>query len=156
MGHKKKAGSAEPRITLAKARNALGVIKVVGPSVVPVLAPLGVRAASALREAYDRYRAYTLGVDVASLPAYTGRGARLHARIAGLSREVAALRAETSVGDREIIAYADDAESTLRQLGSAVRAAERMPPTRRRAANNATARELDRLEDQLLRYLRIT
>ncbi|MDV6010882.1 DUF6474 family protein [Haloechinothrix sp. LS1_15] len=146
--------SPEPRITPAKARNAIGVIRVVAPAIIPVLAPLAVRAASAMREAFDRFRARRLGISVDVIGQYTGRGARLHARIGGLATEIAELRARTS--DADAVAFAEATESTLRQLASAVRAAERMPAARRKAANTAVARELDRIERSLLGYLGVS
>src|SRR3954466_9336516 len=75
----------EARFTPKRAKNAVAVAKVLGPAVLPVVAPLAVRAAGAAPGAYDRYQARQLGVPVARLGEYTGRGAALHARIAGLA-----------------------------------------------------------------------
>ena len=75
----------EARFTPKKAKNAVAVAKVLGPAVIPVVAPFAVRAAGAARELYDRYQARKLGVAVDQLGSYTGRGAALHARIAGLA-----------------------------------------------------------------------
>lgn len=144
---KTKSGSG---ITATNARKAVNVTKVLLPAVIPVVAPLAVRAAGACREAYDKHQARKLGVDVDSLGEYSGHGGALHARIAGLSDGLAELRAS---GDDEGVRFAGSATSTVRQLSSAVRAAERMPAARRKEAHRAVATELDELEAQLLHHL---
>src|SRR5436190_1117870 len=63
----------EGRFTPKKAKNAVAVAKVLGPAVIPVVAPYAVRAAGAAREMYDRYQARKLGVAVDQLGSYTGR-----------------------------------------------------------------------------------
>ncbi len=135
---------------MKKARNAVGVAKVIAPAVIPVVAPFAVHAAGAAREAYDRYQARKLGVAVDRLHEFTGRGAALHARIAGLSDGLRELRAadRATEDDREFTA---DGLATLEQLAASVRAAERMPTSRRKAAHRAVAAELDTLENNLLR-----
>lgn len=138
------------RITAAKAGKAVNLTKVLLPAVIPVVIPLAVRAAGAVREAYDKHQARKLGVDVDSLGEYSGHGGALHARIAGLSDGLAELR---SGDDAEGIRFAESATSTVRQLSSAVRAAERMPAARRKQAHRAVATELDELEAQLLHHL---
>ncbi|TCP54094.1 hypothetical protein EV191_103135 [Tamaricihabitans halophyticus] len=150
MTRKKRAASEaaehavdEPRITPAKAKNYLKVAKVLGPAVIPVLAPLAVQAAGVVRDRYDRYRAHQLGVPVERLAEFTGRGAALHARIAGIGESLTVLR-DSDAG------LVDQRTSTLRQLAAAVRAAERMPTARRKAAHRAVAAQLDELESELL------
>lgn len=143
----------EAGFTPKKAKKAVGVVKVLAPAVIPVIAPFAVRAAGATREAYDRFRARRLGVDIGSLGDYTGRGAALSARIAGLSDGMAELRAG---GTAEGMHFADRCAGTVRQLSSAVHAAERMPAPRRKAAHRAVAEELDRLESELLRHLGVS
>ncbi|NKQ53386.1 hypothetical protein HFP15_10885 [Amycolatopsis sp. K13G38] len=139
-------------LTPKKARNAVSVAKIVVPAVAPVLAPVAVRAAGAVREAYDRYQARRLGVPVARLSEFTGRGAHLLARIAGVHEALADLRkAERHTGEDE--KFAADAQATLEQLTAAVRAAERMPAARRKSAHQAVAGELEQLESQILRRL---
>lgn len=141
-----------PRITPSKARNAINVAKVVLPAAIPIIAPYAVRAAGAVREAYDKARARKLGVDVESVGEYTGKGAALHVRIAGLSEGLPELRAG---GDQQAQRFADESAASLQQLSAAIRAAERMPGARRKEAHRAVARELDELEAQLLRHLGI-
>lgn len=139
-----------PKFTVSKARNAINVGKVVVPAVLPVVAPYAIRAAGAARAAYDRYQARKLGVSVEELSEYGGRGAALHARIAGLSEGLGELRAS---GDAAKLRFAEETGPTLQQLNSAVRAAERMPAARRKPAHRAVAAELDGLEAQLLQHL---
>lgn len=124
----------------------IGLAKVVAPAVVPVVAPYALRAASMARDAVDRMRARRLGVEVKDLASYSGRGGALHARIAGAAAAAADLRASDP-------AFADTSETRLAQLAAAVRAAERMPSARRKAAHKAVGQELDRLEEDLLRRL---
>lgn len=152
MARKTKQVEGEARLTPKKAKNAVAVAKVIGPAVLPVLAPYAVRAAGAARELYDRYQARKLGVAVDQLGEYTGRGAALHARIAGLVQGLGELRKSAKATDADR-AFADDAQGTLEQLSATVRAAERMPAARRKAAHRAAAGELERLEGELLHRL---
>ncbi|QFU85328.1 DUF6474 family protein [Amycolatopsis sp. YIM 10] len=155
MGRKKIEKEAEQGLfTPKKARNAIAVAKVVGPAVIPVVAPFAVQAAGAARDAYDRYQARKLGVDVGRLGEFTGRGARLHARIAGVGEGLDDLRASAKATEEDT-KFADRAAGTLHQLAASVRAAERMPTARRKAAHRAVASELDHLEGQLLHRLGI-
>jgi hypothetical protein len=155
MARKKTRESAGTGLTPKKARNAISVAKIVVPAVAPVLIPVAVRAAGAAREAYDRYQARRLGVPVERLPEFTGRGAGLLARIAGVAEALTELtKAErASEEDRK---FAADAHATLEQLAAAVHAAERMPASRRKAAHQAVAGELECLETQLLRRLGVS
>jgi hypothetical protein len=138
-----------PRLTPAKAKNLLGVAKVVGPVLIPVLAPFAVKAAGLVSDKYDHYRARRLGVDIEDLTKYTGRGAKLHARIAGFAQALEELRAK----DPD---YVTDTESRLLKLAAAVRAAERMPTQRRKAAHRAVGNDLNNLETDLLRRLGVS
>lgn len=152
---KKEAGKTakddHSRITARNAKRLIGVAKVVGP----VLLPFAVKAVSAARDALDRMRARRLGVPADELGSFTGKGAALHARIAGDANALKDLRARgAGRTDEESIAieqFADSAERRLVQLSSAVRAAERMPANRRRTAHHAVDGELSRIEDDLLR-----
>jgi hypothetical protein len=137
---------SKPRFTPAHAKNLIGLAKVVGPAVVPVVAPYALRAASMARDAVDRMRARRLGVEVKDLATYSGRGGALHARIAGAAAAAAELRNSDA-------AFADASEARLTKLAAAVRAAERMPNARRKAAYKAVSQELDRLEEDLLHRL---
>jgi hypothetical protein len=141
----RKAGSL---ITPKRAKNLVGVAKVVAPALIPVLAPVIARGAGMLSEQYDRYRARRLGVDVADIGKYSGFGARLHARIVGFSEALEGLRASDS-------SWVSKTEARLAQLLAAVRASERMPTARRKAAHRAVATDLDVLEQELLRRLNV-
>jgi hypothetical protein len=148
----RKPKAAEPRITPKKAKNLLAVAKIIGPAVIPVVAPYVVRALGEVRDRYDRARAQRMGVPVEELAKFSGRGGTLHARISGAAAAVTALR-ERDGATTEDRAFADRNETTLRQLTAAVRAAERMPTARRKAAHRAAATELDQLEERLLQRL---
>jgi hypothetical protein len=139
-------------ITPAKAKNAVAVAKVLGPVVLPVVVPYIVKAASTVRDRWDRRRARKLGVAIDALGQFSGRGGALHARIAGAADGVHELRSKDNVTADEL-AFTDSAESTLHQLAAAVRAAERMPTARRKGAHRAVATELDRIEQRLLTAL---
>ncbi len=141
-----------PRITPKKAKNALAVAKIIGPAVIPVVAPYVVRALSEVRDRYDKARAQRLGVPIEDLSKYSGRGGALHARISGAANAVAELRERGDITADDRV-FADRAETTLRQLAAAVRAAERMPTARRKAAHRAASAELDQLEERLLQRL---
>ena len=149
---KPEAGDAGPRFTPKKAKNALAVAKVVGPAVVPLVLPLVMRGLGEVRDRVDRLRARRLGVPVDELSRFSGRGGALHARISGAAEAVDELRGrkEATAEDRT---FADTSEVTLRQLAAAVRAAERMPTPRRKAAHKAASHELDQLEERLLQRL---
>jgi hypothetical protein len=151
---KSDAAPDEPRITPKKAKNALAVAKIVGPAVIPVVAPIALRAAAEVRDRVDRLKARRLGVAVGDIAQYSGRGGALHARITGVAEAIDEMR-DRPGAIAEDRTFADKAETTLRQLTAAVRAAERMPTARRRAAHRAVAAELDDLEQRLLARLGI-
>ena len=139
-------GSGSPRITPGKAKNYIAVAKIVGPAVLPVIMPYLTQTAGTVRDRWDRLKARRLGVPVGELAEYTGRGAGLHARIAGAAATATELR------DKDA-AFASSTETRLRQLTAAVRAAERMPTARRKAAHRAVAADLDQIEQSLLKRL---
>jgi Family of unknown function (DUF6474) len=139
-------------LTPARAKNLVAVAKVVGPAVLPVVTPYVLRAASAAGDAVDRYRARKLGVEVADLAEFSGRGGALHARLAGADNSLVELaeRPDVAEADRQ---WAERSRDTLSKLAAAVRAAERMPSARRRAAHRAVGAELDPIEAELLHRL---
>ncbi|MGZ4556949.1 MAG: DUF6474 family protein, partial [Mycobacteriaceae bacterium] len=87
---------------------------------------------------------------------FTGHGAALSARIAGLEQALDELLDSTS-GDSESQAaaaeYRDSTRDRLTELATAVHAAERMPTARRKAAHRAVAADLDAIDGQLLSRL---
>jgi hypothetical protein len=145
-------GDAESRFTPKRAKNAIAVAKIIGPAVIPVVAPHVLRALGEVRDRYDRVRARRMGVPIEELSRFSGRGGALHARISGAAEAINELRerADATADDK---AFADRSETTLRQLAAAVRAAERMPTARRKAAHKAASTELDQLEERLLQRL---
>jgi hypothetical protein len=145
----RRAGQAPEGITPERVRRLVRLAKVVGPAVAPLLAPYALRAANAVREGMDRMRARRLGVGTGELSRFTGHGARLHARLASAAQALTELRERQPEQAR----FVAENEARLTTLTAAVRAAERMPSGRRRAAHRAVAAELDRMEQQLLRHL---
>ena len=147
---KKGIEGREPRLTPGKAKNLVGVAKIVLPAVVPVVSPYLLRAAGSAREQLDRMRARRMGIDVGDLAKFSGKGGALHARIIGAASAVEELAQRDDPATREFTTRSRD---TLTTLATAVRAAERMPTARRRAAHQAVGTELDRIESELLRRL---
>jgi hypothetical protein len=130
-----------------KAKNMVAVARVLGPAVIPVISPYLLRAASTARNTVDRLRARRLGIPVDDLAEFSGRGGALHARIAGA---VNGLRELAGTGTEEDQAFVTRATGRLAKLAAAIRAAERMPSPRRRAAHRAVSTELDEVESDLL------
>lgn len=130
------------RITPANTKRALAVGKVV----LPLLAPVVLSGAAVARDRWERLRAARLGVPVDRLPEFTGKGAALHVRLAGLAGSLAELR-ERHPEQAEFVAAG---EARLADLAAAVRAAEQMPAARRRSAHRGVADELDSVEADLL------
>lgn len=140
-------------VTARDVKRMIGIAKIV----IPVAAPFVLKALGWLRARFDEMRARRLGIPVGDLARFSGRGAALHARIAGIDDVLGELR-ERAHGktDQDSIAaerFADTARQRLTELTSVVRAAERMPAPRRRAAHQAVAAELDRIDDGLLDHL---
>jgi len=159
----RKAGAAAERtgadlsrrkpLTAAQAKRMIGISK----AVAPLLAPYALAAASVARGRWDAYRAARLGVPTDQLSAYAGPGGALHAR---LSRVAEALN-ELETGSRVRAtdagrAFAAATRPRLADLAVAVRAAEQMPSSRRRAAYRAIGGELDRIETELLTHLGVS
>lgn len=145
-------------VTPGNAKKIVGVVKVIGPA----LAPYAAQAAAGAREGYERMRAHRLGIPVADLGRFTGKGAALHARIAGNADALGELRekaakspadSEQRVGTEKFV---ESAEQRLEQLTSAVRAAERMPTSRRRSAHRSVSGELSRIEDDIMNRLGVS
>lgn len=152
LGKRAAKDEKPPRITPGKAKNAVAVTKILGAAVLPVVTPYLTKTAGTVRDRWDRLKARRLGVGVDDLHQYTGRGGGLHARLAGVANALTELRTRpgASAGD---VSWAESTETKVRQLTAAVRAAERMPGTRRKAAHKAVAAELDHIEDAVLHRL---
>jgi hypothetical protein len=145
-------GEDTPRVTPKKAKNAISVAKVVGPAVIPVVAPYALKAAGEARDRFDRFRARRLGVDVEDIAKYSGRGGGLQARIAGDLRGCGELTERDGHSEADA-QFATSSSERLQALTAAVRAAERMPYSRRRAAFQSIDADLDVLEKELLERL---
>lgn len=128
----------------ATARSYLGVARVL----VPVLAPFAYKAATALRGQVDANRARRIGVGVEQLGLFSGHGAALSARIAGLEPALAGM-VSTHLAPADV-EYREATTARLAELSTAVHAAERMPTPRRRAAHRSIAADLDRIDAELL------
>ncbi len=143
----KKANKARNKARTSTVRNYLGVAKLLSP----LLVPLAYRGATQLRGQLDSARARKLGVGVDQLTEFTGYGAALSARIDGIERaldELVAAHPDDS-------GFRDETTSRLAELSTAVHAAERMPTPRRRAAHQAVATDLDRVDADLLARLKV-
>ena len=133
-------------LTAAQAKRLIGISK----AVAPLLAPYALAAATVGR--WDAYRAARLGVAPDQLSAYAGPGGALHARLSRIAESLTRLES----GDRATAAgqaFATRTRPRLTDLSVAVRAAEQMPSSRRRAAYRAISGELDRIEIDLLGQL---
>ncbi|MBC3194442.1 hypothetical protein H7X46_25660 [Pseudonocardia sp. C8] len=128
----------------------LGIAKVLAP----LAAPYAMAAAGSLRHRLDDHRSRKLGVSPDELGGYSGPGGKLHARMSRISRTIIELR-EDGTTDRDARAkrFADETEPRLHDLAAAVRAAENMPASRRRAAFRTVSHDLDRIEVELLDHL---
>lgn len=144
-------GARQP-LTAARAKRVIGI----GKLVVPLLVPYALAAAGAARARWDEHRAARLGVDPSRLPDYTRPGGALHARLSRVAEVLteidSGLRAPATDAARK---FAADIRPRLADLSVAVRAAEQMPASRRRAAHRAIGGELDRIETDLLTHLGI-
>lgn len=132
----------------AQAKRLIGV----GTTVLPLLAPYALAAATQARGRWDAYRAARLGVGTDQLAAFSGPGGSLHARLSHLAEALTDL--EKAGGDAT--AFVTESRPRLSDLSVAVRAAEQMPATRRRAAFRAIGGELDAIELTLLDHLGVT
>jgi len=130
----------------AQAKRLIGV----GTTVLPLLAPYALAAATQARGRWDSYRAARLGVTTDQLTAFSGPGGSLHARLSHLAEAL------TELEKTDGAAFAAEARPRLTDLSVAVRAAEQMPATRRRAAFKAIGGELDAIELTLLDHLGVT
>ncbi|ONM49119.1 DUF6474 family protein [Nocardia donostiensis] len=123
---------------------------------VPVLAPLAYRAAVFVRGQIDMRRAQQLGVGVEQLGEYSGHGARLQARIANTEAAVDKIadgRAADAGNGSAPQDFVTATRERLAALATAVRTAEQMPASRRRAVHTSISAELSTLESDVLARL---
>ena len=117
----------------------------------PVLAPFAYRAATAVRGHIDASRARRIGVGIEQLGEFSGHGAALSARIAGLEPALAQME-PTHLAPADV-EFRLATTARLAELSTAVHAAERMPTPRRKGAHRSIGADLDRIDAELLRKL---
>ena len=118
----------------------------------PILTPLIYRAAMAARALIDQRRADQLGIPLAQIGQFSGRGAELSARIAGSEKSLRMVQ-DKKPKDAETKQFVSAITERLSDLSAAVTAAENMPTTRRRAAHSAISSQLDGIEADLMARL---
>lgn len=144
--------SGRKPFTAAKAKRYIGI----GRTVAPLLAPYALVAAGAVRARWDSYRAERMGVPLAQLPEFRGRGGPLYARLSRVAESLDRLdTADEAHATGAARKFALDARPRIADLAIAVRAAEQMPAQRRRSAFRAIDGELGRIETTLLTHLGI-
>jgi hypothetical protein len=121
----------------------------------PILTPLIYRAAMAARALVDQRRADQLGIPLAQIGQFSGRGAELSARIAGSEKSLRMVQ-DKKPKDAETKQFVSAITERLTDLSAAVNAAENMPATRRRAAHSAISSQLDGIEADLMARLGLT
>jgi Family of unknown function (DUF6474) len=136
-------------LSSAQAKRLIGV----GTTIVPLLAPYALAAATSARGRWDAYRADRLGVSTDQLAAFSGPGGALHARLSHLAERLAELGRS---GTPAAATFSAEATPRLADLALAVRAAEQMPSARRRVAFRAVSGELDGIELTLLGHLGVS
>ncbi|WP_433757944.1 DUF6474 family protein [Nocardia sp. CA-135398] len=137
--------------TASQVSKYLGVARVL----VPVLAPLAYRAATYIRGRIDTRRAHQLGVGVEQLGDFSGHGGRLQARISNTEAALDKIGAQS--GDKaskgETQKFVAATQDRLGNLTAAIRTAEQMPATRRRAVHASISSELSGIEADVLARL---
>jgi uncharacterized protein DUF6474 len=121
----------------------------------PILTPLIYRAAMAARALIDQRRADQLGIPLAQIGQFSGRGAELSARIAGSEKSLRMVQ-DKKPKDAETKQFVSAITERLSDLSAAVTAAENMPAARRRAAHSAISSQLDGIEADLMARLGLT
>ncbi|MFD0362172.1 DUF6474 family protein [Nocardia sp. GCM10030253] len=133
----------------SQVRKYLGVARVL----VPVLAPLAYRAATFIRGRIDTRRAHQLGIGIEQLGDFSGHGARLQARIANAEGALGKISGSKN-GDGK--AFVTATQDRLDNMTAAVRTAEQMPATRRRAVHTSISNELSGIEADVLARLGVS
>lgn len=133
--------------SVASVRKYLGVARLL----LPVLAPLAYRAATLLRGQIDTRRAQQLGVGLDQLGEFSGPGAKLQARLAGIESTLNDLERKHS--DVETKKFTAATRDRLDSLAAAIRTAAQMPVPRRRAVHASISNELSGIEADVLARL---
>lgn len=137
----------EGKFTVGKVRKYIAIARVVSP----VLVPIAYKLSTIVRAQLDERRASRIGVGVSDLAEFTGHGAKLSARVAGAEKSIKQISATHS--DAESQKFVAAISDRLTELTTAVRAAEQMPPARRKIAHGAIGNELDGIEADVLARL---
>ncbi len=124
----------------------------VGRILAPILVPLTYRASTTARGFLDERRADRLGVPLNQIGQFSGQAGELTARIAGAERSLHAL-ADKNPRDSEAGQFVKAMTDRLKDLATAVTAAEHMPASRRRAAQSAIAEQLDGIDADVMARL---
>ena len=118
----------------------------------PVVVPIAYRAAIAARGFVDERRADRLGVPLSQIGQFSGSGGALSARIGGAEQTLTQVAAKKPK-DAETKQFVAAVTERLRDLSSAVTAAENMPTPRRKAAHAAITAQLDGVDADLMARL---
>ncbi|WBT08646.1 DUF6474 family protein [Corynebacterium sp. SCR221107] len=107
----------------------------------PVVVPLIYRGVTTVREQLNAQRAAKLGVSSDELASFSGYGAPLQARIAGMRKSVSVSSLPKG--------FITDCQERLDELSEAVNNAEFMGPEQRVRAHRSIAKDLDALGQQI-------
>lgn len=132
----------------ARIRRTLAVSRMLAPIAVPLV----YRAAMAARGLIDERRAEQLGVPLARIGEFSGRGARLSARIAGAEKTLRMVQ-DKKPKDAETKQFTLAVTGRLTDLATAVTATETMPSQQRRVAYTAIGDQLDGIDADLMARL---
>ena len=135
-------------VSPARIRRTLTVSRLLAPIVVP----LAYRAAMAARGFLDQRRADRLGVPLSQLGQFSGHGAQLSARIAGVEQTLRQV-ADKKPKDAETKQFVAAMTDRLTDLSAAVTAAENMPTANRRSAHSSITQQLDAIDADLIARL---
>jgi hypothetical protein len=129
-------------------RRLLLAAKVVGP----VVAATAMKTSTGVRGALDERRAAKLGVPVEDVAEYKGPTGTINARITGLQKSVAELRARRG-SDQKVSRFVDSTSARLNELSAASTATLSMPAGTQRSAIRAISGDLDQLDAELMTFL---
>lgn len=129
-------------------RRLLLAAKVVGP----VVAATAMKTSTGVRGALDERRAAKLGVPVEDVAEYKGPTGTINARITGLQKSMAELRARRG-SDPKVSRFVDSSGARLNELAAAASATLSMPAGTQRSAVRAISGDLDQLDAELMTFL---
>ncbi len=145
-----KAAREGTLLSPTRVRRALTVSRILAP----ILVPLTYRASITVRGLLDERRADKLGVPLNKVGQFSGQAGELSARIAGAERSLRAV-AEKNPKDSETAQFVSATTVRLKDLATAITAAEHMPASRRGVAQSAIAEQLDGIDADIMARLGI-